>query len=182
MPFSTLGFQKAIPPVDNYTFWRRTENFNDAQKRVERYAGRWRIEVYHRTLKSSCRIEDRQLGMAESSRACLGIDMVVAWRIYHLTILGRVTPDVDCTVFFGNVEWKALCCYVTKKPTPPATPPSLKEAIRMVARMGGFLGRKRDGPPGTTTLWRGLQRLDTASEMYGIIRCEESIRPPEAWP
>ena len=158
------------------------KNFNDAQKRVEWYAGRWRIEVYHRTLKSGCRIEDRQLGTAESLEACLGVDMVVAWRIYHLTMLGRVSPDVDCTVFFSNVEWKALCCYVTKKPTPPVKPPSLKEAIRMVARMGGFLGRKRDGPPGTTTLWRGLQRLDTASEMYGIIRREESIPPSEAWP
>ena len=158
------------------------KNFSDAQRRVEWYAGRWRIEVYHRTLKSGCRIEDRQLGTAESLEACLGIDMVVAWRIYHLTMLGRATPDVDCTVFFSNVEWKALCCYVTKKPTPPPKPPTLKEAISMVAQMGGFLGRKHDGSPGTTTLWRGLQRLDTASEMYGIVRGEVSILPPEAWP
>ncbi len=158
------------------------KTFKDAQKRVEWYAMRWRIEVYHRVLKSGCRIEDRQLGTAESIETCLGVDMVVAWRIYHLTMLGRETPDVDCTVFFSNVEWKALCCYVTKNPTPPKNPPSLKEAIYMVAKLGGFLGRKRDGCPGTTTLWRGLQRLDTASEMYGIIRGEESLPPLEAWP
>jgi hypothetical protein len=158
------------------------KTFKDAQTRVEWYAMRWRIEVYHRVLKSGCRIEDRQLGTAESIETCLGVDMVVAWRIYHLTMLGRETPDVDCTVFFSDVEWKALCCYVTKTPTPPKKPPSLKEAISMVATMGGFLGRNRDGHPGTTTLWRGLQRLDTASEMYGIIRGEEYVPPWEAWP
>ena len=158
------------------------KNFNDAQKRAEWYAGRWRIEVYHRTLKSGCRIKNRQLGTADSLEACLGVDMVVAWRIYHLTMLGRSSPDVDCTVFFSNVQWKALCCYVTKKPTPPEKPPSLREAILMVAKIGGFLGRKGDGPPGTTVLWRGLQRLDTASEMYSIVRGEESTPPPEAWP
>ena len=157
-------------------------NFADAQNRVEWYAGRWGIEVYHRTLKSGCRIEDRQLGTAESLEACLGVDMVVAWRIYHLTMLGRAAPDLDCTVFFGDVEWKALCVYVSKNPTPPPDPPSLKEAIGMVARIGGFLGRKGDGVPGTTTLWRGLQRLDTAAEMYAIVRGEKFAPPPEAWP
>ena len=76
------------------------ETFADAQKRVEWYSSRWGIEVYHRTLKSGCRIKDRQLGTADRLEACLGVDMVVAWRIYHLTMLGREIPDLPCTVFF----------------------------------------------------------------------------------
>jgi hypothetical protein len=150
------------------------ESFEDAQQRVQWYSGRWGIEVYHRTLKSGCRIKDRQLATADRLESCLGVDMVVAWRIYHLTMLGREVPEAACTVFFKDDEWKALCCYVNKTPEPPATPPTLKEAIFMVAMMGGFLGRKSDGFPGTQTLWRGLQRLDTATEMYVIFTHQDS--------
>lgn len=144
-------------------------SFQHAQQRVAWYARRWGIEVYHRTLKSGCRIQDRQLGTASGLEACLGVDMVVAWRVFHLAMLGRETPDLPCTVFFSADEWKALCCYTGKSPVPPAQPPTLGQAMRMVGTLGGHLGRKRDGPPGTQTLWRGLQRLDTAKEMYVIF-------------
>ena len=150
------------------------ESFEDAQQRVQWYSGRWGIEVYHRTLKSGCRIKDRQLGTADRLETCLGVDMVVAWRIYHLTMLGREVPDAPCTAFFKDIEWKALCCYVNKTPVPPPKPPTMMEAIFMVATMGGFLGRKSDGFPGTQTLWRGLQRLDTAIEMYAIFTHQDS--------
>ena len=89
--------------------------------------------------------------------------MVVAWRIYHLTKLGRETPDVPCTVFFEDAEWKALAAYITQSPIPPAEPPSLQNALKMVAGLGGFLGRKGDGDPGTKSLWLGLQRLRITS-------------------
>src|SRR5208337_750014 len=72
------------------------------------------IEVYHRTLKSGCRIEQRQLGKAERIEACLAIDLVVAWRIFHLTKLGREVPDVPCSVYFEEAEWKALVAYTTQ--------------------------------------------------------------------
>jgi hypothetical protein len=158
------------------------ESFEDARKRVEWYSGRWGIEVYHRTLKSGCRIKDRQFGTADRLETCLGVDMVVAWRIYHLTMLGREVPEVPCTVFFKDIEWKALCCYVNKSPVAPEEPPPLMEAIRMVGQIGGHLGRKSDGPPGTQTLWRGLQRLDTATEMYAIFTEPQAPHPFESGP
>ena len=121
--------------------------FEHARTRVEWYTGRWGIEVYHSTLKSGCRIEDRQLGTAGRLEACLGVDMVVAWRVFHLAMLGRETPDAPCTAFFQDAEWKALCCYVHKTPTPPEPALTLGEALRMVGSLGGHLGRRRDGPP-----------------------------------
>ena len=66
-----------------------TLNFEEACERLRWYTLRWGIEVYHRTLKSGCQVEKRQLGNADSIEACLAIDMVVAWRIFHLTKLGR---------------------------------------------------------------------------------------------
>jgi hypothetical protein len=143
--------------------------FGEAIEKLAWYALRWGIEVYHRTLKSGCKIEERQLGHADRIEACLAIDMVVAWRIFHLTKLGRETPDVPCTVFFEEAEWKALNTYITRNPTTPERPPSLREAVRMVASLGGFLGRKSDGEPGTKSLWIGLQRLDDLTAMWKIV-------------
>jgi len=143
-------------------------SFESATEKLRWYCGRWGIEVYHRTLKSGCRIEQRQLGSADSLQACLAIDMVVAWQIYHLTKLGREVPEVDCTVFFEEAEWKALVAYKTQNPLPSAKPPTLREAIRMVASLGGFLGRRSDGEPGTQTLWLGMQRLDDLAAMWKI--------------
>ena len=142
---------------------------NSAASAIEKinwYRLRWGIEVYHRTLKSGCKIEERQLGAADRIETCLAIDMVVAWRIFHLAKLGREVPDVPCTVFFEEFEWKALHTHITKTPVPPVEPPTLRQAMRMVATLGGFLGRKGDGEPGATTLWRGLQYLDGIAAMW----------------
>jgi hypothetical protein len=113
--------------------------------------------------------------------ACLAIDMVVAWRIFHLCKLGRETPNVACTVFFEECEWKALVCHTRHDPTPPAKPPTLREATRMVAALGGFLGRRSDGEPGTESLWIGLQRLDDLAAMWKSVvsrLCATSIGNP----
>lgn len=144
-------------------------NFEQAAEKLAWYAMRWGIEVYHRTLKSGCKIEERQLGHADRIEACLAVDLIVAWRIFHLTKLGRETPDVPCTVFFEEAEWKALVAYVTQDPRPPAESPTLREATRMVAGLGGFLGRKCDGEPGTKSLWLGLQRLDDLTAMWKVL-------------
>jgi hypothetical protein len=145
------------------------ENVEDAKERVEWYTGRWAIEIYHRVLKSGCCIEDRFLGTADRLEACLGVDMVVAWRVYHLTMLGREKPDLPCTHFFEEVEWKALWCYCYQTPEAPDEPPTMREAVRMVGFMGGHLCRKADGMPGTECIWRGLEKLDVATDMYAVF-------------
>ena len=108
-------------------------------------------------------------GSATRLEACLAIDLVVAWRIFHLAKLGREVPEVPCTVFFEDAEWKALVVRVKQTRNLPASPPSLREAVRMVASLGGFLGRKADGEPGTQSLWLGLQRLDDITAMYQLL-------------
>jgi hypothetical protein len=145
------------------------DNFESALEKLRWYAGRWGIEVFHRVLKSGCQIETRQLTGADRLEACLAIDLVIAWRIYHLTKLGRETPEVPCTVYFEEHEWKGLVAYVTQNPKPPPQPPTLRQAVRMVASLGGFLGRKSDGEPGTQTTWLGLQRLDDLAAMYLVM-------------
>jgi hypothetical protein len=140
------------------------------------YTRRWSIEVYHRTLKSGCRIEERQLATASRLQNCLAIDMVVAWRILHLTRLGRETPDLPCTVYFDDIQWQALHGFIHRNPIPPPQPPTLRQALRMVASLGGFLGRKGDGEPGTKSIWLGLQRLDDIATAWAVF--SSWARPP----
>lgn len=153
-------------------------SFAQAIEKLAWYTQRWGIEVYHRTLKSGCQIEQRQLGSADRIEACLAIDMVVAWRILHLTKLGRDHPEVPCTLYFSEAEWKALLTFVNRDLRVPEQPPSLREATRLVAGLGGFLGRKCDGEPGAQTLWLGLQRLDDITSMYQVFTAAFARPPP----
>lgn len=146
------------------------EDFAQACEKVAWYTQRWGIEVFHRTLKSGCRVEDRQLGHADRLQACLAIDMVIAWRIHHMTKLGREVPDLPADVYFDHDQCRVLVAYEakTRKRPPQAPELSLREAIRMTAKLGGFLGRNSDGEPGTETLWRGLLRLDGMTEGWRL--------------
>ncbi len=146
------------------------ENFADAGERVAWYTCRWVIEMYHRVLKSGCRVEQRQFDDYPNLRRYLALDAIVAWQLLHLTLVCRDTPDLPCSLVLETYQWQALYCYIHKITTPPNTPPSLKEAVFAIAGLGGFLGRKRDGFPGTKTLWLGLHRLKDIADAYLLFK------------
>ena len=136
------------------------ESLEDALQCVQWYAYRWTIERFHFVLKSGCKIEERQLETAEAIERAIPVFSIVAWRLLWLTLQARETPDAPCTVILEEFEWKVLCATVHARTRGlPAKPPALREAVRMIAQLGGFLGRKSDGEPGPQTLWRGLRRL-----------------------
>lgn len=141
----------------------------DALERLRWYTLRWGIEVYHRTLKSACHVEDRKLAAADRLETCLAIDLVIAWRIFALAKQGRETPEAPCTVLLEDDEWRVLHAAVHRTP-PPATPPSLRAAVRMIGMLGGYLGSKQYPDPGTITLWRGLLRLEAMVEGYQLAQ------------
>ena len=132
------------------------------------YTIRWQIEIYFRTLKSGCRIEDRQFETLDRLLNCLAVYSIIAWKIMYLCRLGREYPDGDCEIIFESREWKSV--YTTiRHEDPPSTPPSLNETIRRIASLGGSVIR-RSTQPGTQTLWFGLQRvhdLSTAWKTFG---------------
>ena len=141
----------------------------DAIKVIGYYKQRWGIERFHKVLKSGCRIEDRQLGQADSLEACLAIDAMVAWRIYFACHLAREVPDAPCTIFFEDEEWKAVTAFHKRQRSPAAQVPTLKEMIGLVGRLGGWLARNSDGPPGTEVLWKGFQRLDDITDAWNAF-------------
>jgi hypothetical protein len=115
------------------------------------------IEMYFHVLKNGCRVEALQLSTIERMQRALALYLVVAWRVARLMRLGRTCPDLDAALFFDSDEWQAA--YILAKKPIPKMPPQLNEVVRLVAKLGGFLGRKGDGEPGVKTIWIGLQRL-----------------------
>ena len=132
----------------------------DAIQRIAWYVKRWRIEEFHRVLKSGCQVEARQLTTRLRLQRALAIDMVVAWRIMDLSKAARLHPEAPADRWLSPDQWQALYCYVHKTQIPPQEPPTIAQAVLWIAQLGGFLARKSDGHPGPTTLWRGLQRLN----------------------
>jgi hypothetical protein len=134
-----------------------------ARRLIAMYLRRWDIEVYHRTLKTGCRVERLQLKGAGAVRNALTIYAITAWRILYLTHLGRVCPQQPCSLVFSAAEWQAASAVARRgRREPPLhdpPEPALGEFILTVARFGGHLGRKSDGPPGAQALWQGLTRL-----------------------
>ena len=124
---------------------------------VQYYCIRWLIEIYFRTLKSGCRVEDRLFEHIDRLLPCLAAYMIVAWRTLYVCRLGRSCPDVSCEAVFEPAEWKSVYRVVRRKAL-PAAPPTLAEMVRMVAQLGGYVNRKRKDPPGPQTVWLGLQR------------------------
>ena len=141
----------------------------DAIEIVKAYAQRWKVERYHYTLKSGCRIEELQLETAARLERALALYNVVAWRLLQLTYWARAEPDAPCTVVLEDDEWNALLVADGVKVL-PKTPPTLRDAVRRIAKLGGFQGRKNDGEPGVQSLWWGFRRLMDFTLMYRRMR------------
>lgn len=145
------------------------DDFDSAVQCVKWYTYRWLIERYHYVLKSGCGIEKLQLETAKRINMALATYSIVAWRLLWLTYEARLNPDVPCNSVLETHEWQSLCATINKNPIPPPEPPSLREAVRMIAKLGGFLCRKADGEPGVKTIWRGLRRLHDIAQTWKLI-------------
>ncbi len=86
-------------------------------------------------------------------RRAIAINLVIAWRIMLMTLLGRETPELPAEVLFSDIELRTLRAYAKKKEWKP--PSLLGEAVTLVAKIGGYLGRNNDPPPGHQLLWQG---------------------------
>jgi hypothetical protein len=145
-----------------------------AVEKVRWYAGRWQIEVLHKVLKSGCQVEQRQLETAARLQRVLMVDLIVAWRVLALCKAARETPTALASDYLAQAEWRALWCYMNPRAKPPRRAPTVRQAVRWIAQLGGFLGRRRDGQPGPIVVWRGMQQLraiTAAWKRFGHENC-----------
>ncbi len=144
------------------------KNLIAAKKIIDLYLCRWQIETFFKILKSGCKIEKLRINSKSRFDPCLALYLVIAWRILYLTMLGRAHPNVDSENVFEAVEWQTAYIILHKK-KPPKNSPTLSEAIKIIAQLGGFLARKSDGDPGPEVMWKGLKSL------HEYIKARESF-------
>ncbi|MGH8219814.1 MAG: IS4 family transposase [Steroidobacteraceae bacterium] len=147
----------------------RVADCDAAAEKVRWYGKRFNIETWHKVLKSGCTVEECRLETGERLARYLALFSVIGVRLMHVAYLARVQPELPATAVFSEEEIEALHLQVRKE-RPPQAPPTLKEAVRMLGRLGGHLGRKSDGEPGMTVVWRGWMRLYDAVLVIGVLR------------
>lgn len=156
-----------VPPLE----WclltsRKIKGPADAEQCLSDYALRWRIEDWHRVLKTGCRVEELAHERVERLERAIAINLVIAWRIMVMTLLGREVPELPAEVLFADIEIQVLAAWAgTVRAKAPAT---LGEAILLVARMGGYTNRKSDPPPGHELMWYGYQNLTMMAIGYSL--------------
>jgi hypothetical protein len=138
-----------------------TENFEDAVTRIQWYTQRWKIELFHRTLKSGCKVEELQSESAEKLMKLIAIYSIIALQIMLISYVARTRPGESSELFLTEDEWKILYRVANRTKKIPEKAPTVYEAVVMIAKLGGFLARKSDGYPGVTVIWRGLTSFYT---------------------
>lgn len=122
------------------------------------YLQRWQVETFFKVLKSGCQVEQLQLKTEQRTKNCLALYLIIAWRILFLTSSCKSLPDGPCTLLLECKEWQTAWMMVNKKAL-PCNPPTIREAVILIAKMGGYLARKNDSPPGPKAIWLGITQL-----------------------
>lgn len=146
------------------------DSFDDARLVVYGYSQRWRVEEFHKAWKSVCRVEESQLDVL-AFKVWATVLASVAMRVERLKYLARNEPDAAATVELTELELKAIIALKTSDGYPPPkdyTPdkvPTIAQAVRWIAELGGYVGAKRSGgPPGTIVIGRGLEHVEIAAQ------------------
>lgn len=132
------------------------------------YSLRWRIEDWHRVLKSGCSIDELGHQSVERLERAIAIRMVIAWRVMLMTLLGREVPELPAELLFSKAELRVLGDFAqTRRRTRPR-PTQLGEAVTLVAILGGYLNRNNDPPPGHQLMWHGYTKLAAMAMAYEL--------------
>lgn len=140
----------------------------DAIEKLEWYALRWKIETFHKVMKSGCRAEDSKLRTAERLANLMAMMCILSWRVLWLTMVNRTSPQLPANLVFTETEMKLLEHVVPGKDG--TTKKTVGRFLTLLARLGGYLNRNGDGPPGNMVLWRGMARLTDIHLGYCLAR------------
>jgi hypothetical protein len=131
----------------------------DAIEKLEWYAMRWKIEVFHKILKSGCKAEESKLRTAERLVNLISVFCILSWRIFWMTMINRSVPEAPPSVALTKTEIGLLDQLINDKGKIPHQRKVLGTYLVKIARLGGYLARKNDPPPGNIVMWRGISRL-----------------------
>ncbi len=139
----------------------------EAERIIDAYRLRWRIEDWHRVLKSGCKAEFLNLQRVERLQRAIAIKAVIAWRLLAMTLLGRETPELPAGVLFSDLEIRVLRDVARERNRPP--PETLGSAMLIMAMLGGYLNRTNDPPPGHRIIWTGYTAMIHYTHAYELF-------------
>jgi hypothetical protein len=131
----------------------------DAIEKLEWYALRWKIEMFHKILKSGCKAEESKLRTAQRLANLISVFCILSWRVFWMTMLNRSAPEAPPNLALTDVEIDLLDHLVKDKGQRSLRRKPLSHYLTKIACLGGYLARANDPPPGNTVMWRGLSRL-----------------------
>lgn len=131
----------------------------EAIEKIDWYAMRWKIETFHKVLKSGCQAEASKLRTAERLANLMAVFCILSWRVLWLTMLARAEPQASPSIAFTENEVALLDLLISDTGNRQAKQGTLSFYLIKLARLGGYLARAGDPPPGTIVIWRGLSRL-----------------------
>jgi hypothetical protein len=135
------------------------KTLKEAIEKLNWYSRRWKIEVFHKILKSGCKAEASKLRTSERLVNLIAIFCIIGWRVYWLTMLNRAEPDLPPVVALDATEVYLLDELVKTKPGRSQRRATISDYIIKIARLGGYLNRASDPPPGNMVMWRGMSKL-----------------------
>jgi Transposase DNA-binding/Transposase Tn5 dimerisation domain len=138
-----------------------------AIEKLRWYALRWKIELFHKILKSGCRVEESGLRTAERLVRLVAVCCILSWRIFWMTMINRTQPEAPPTVALTQQELDLLDRLLPEK-TKAKAAPALGSYLVRIARLGGYLARAGDPVPGNIVIWRGLARLTDLTIGYAL--------------
>jgi hypothetical protein len=156
--------ERAAPSGGERIDWKLITNLPvrsraEALEKLSWYAMRWKIETFHKILKSGCRTEASKLRAAERSVNLIAVFCILSWRIFWMTMMNRVAPTAPPGVALTAVETHVLDLLLQDRPRGQRHPAVLSSYLTKIARLGGYLARAKDPPPGNAVMWRGMSRL-----------------------
>ena len=153
---------KDIEPIEWFLITNeQVQTVDEAYEKVRWYIQRWKIEQFHYVLKSGCAVEKLQERSVKKTTTLVLMYSIIAVAIMNLAYVARVHPQLPCTVFFEDDEWKVLYCAANKTKEPPKNHYTIAEAVTYLSWLGGPRRAPSDGPPGVKTIWIGLEKLFT---------------------
>lgn len=139
-----------------------------AIEKLEWYALRWKIEVFHKILKTGCKAEEAKLRTAQRLTNLIAVYCILSWRVFWMTMLNRSAANASPALALTDIEIGLLDHLVKDKNQKTPRRKTISHYLTKVARLGGYLARASDPPPGNMVMWRGMSRL-TDIAMGAII-------------
>jgi len=156
--------EREKPPGRERIDWKLITNLpvrsrREAIEKLSWYAMRWKIETFHKIVKSGCQAETLKLRTAQRIVNLIAVFCILSWRIFWMTMINRAAPTASPLLALTSLETRILDMLIADQANQRQGAADLSSYLTKLARLGGYLARAKDAPPGNMVMWRGLSRL-----------------------